>query len=222
MGVGQVTGVDKKGIVAKTVRGIGLGVLVAALAACSTGGTPTSAPNVTLQQALSDYFAGNIQLAKAEFQTVVKNDPNEQYGWYNLGVIAQGASDSNTAEKDYKKAIAIQPNFQSALYNLGVLLFQKNKIPDAIDYLGKAAAANPKDANSHWNLGLALAETHKPADNARAKIELNRALKLNPDLIKTLGTPSKTTAPTSGGTAPAGGIGAKPNGQTATTKPATP
>ena len=42
-------------------------LLVAAMAACSTSGKSVD-PNVSLQQALADYFAGNVTLAKREFK----------------------------------------------------------------------------------------------------------------------------------------------------------
>ena len=94
-----------------------------------------------------------------------------------------------------------------------MLHFQNAEIPDAITYLGRAANANPKDANALWNYGLALAETHIASDNVKSKNALNAALKIDPTLIKTLGTPAKTSAPPK----IAGGSGAvKPNGQVAT------
>jgi tetratricopeptide (TPR) repeat protein len=200
--MGVSTGVEKKGFAAKALRGIGCGLLIAAMAACST--SSKSAAPVSVNQALQDYLNGNVSLAKSEFQAIVKADPTNKYGWYNLGVIAQNAGQTSSAAKDYLLAIKADPTFESPLYNLGVLRFQSNQIPDAINYLAKATVANPKDANAHWNLGLALIRPATKADNARATKELNLALKLNPALVKTLKLPAKKPAPTAGGTGPGG------------------
>src|SRR4051794_20024548 len=84
------------------------------------GGTQAA---TLLSKALSDYFSGNVEVAKSEFQQVVDLDPANKYGWYNLGVIAQYAQDKKGAEADYKKALALDPNFEPVLYNLGVLRY---------------------------------------------------------------------------------------------------
>ena len=199
-----------------------MGVLVAALAACSTGGSTAADPNVTLQQALSDYFAGNITLAKAEFEVVVKNDPNDQYGWYNLGVIEQGAGNTSKAASDYLKAISDPAQLRvGALQPRRVALPGRTRSTTRSPISAGPSMPNPRTRTRSGTTVSRSAETRTPADNAKSKNELNTALKINPTLIKTLGTP-KTTAPPSGGTRRRAVSGAKPNGQTATTKPSAP
>ncbi len=218
MGVGHGTGEAKKRFRSNAIHAVGIGVLAVVLAvvlaACSSSG-PSVGSGVTLQKALADYDAGNVTLAKAEFQSLTKTTPTDYYPWYDLGVIAQGGGQTSTAITDYDKALAIDPTFESALYNLGVVRFQQGNFTDAITELTQAVASNPKDANAHWNLGLALVRPDTKADNKLATKQLNAALKLNPALIKTLGVPtrtSKTTAPAAGGTGPSSG-----SGSTATT-----
>jgi Tfp pilus assembly protein PilF len=209
--------------VKRVATGIGVVVLVAAMGACSTSSKGV-ASNVTLQQALNDYYNGNVSLAKAEFEQVTKEDPSNKFAWYNLGVIAGAtANGSGTAGTDYQKALAIDPNFESALYNYGVLRFQAGDITQAISYLDKAVVANPKDANAHWNLGLALARPRTAADNKRSTSELNIALKLNPNLISSLGITPKPAGGTGGAAGGTGGTGTPTTKApaTATTKAAT-
>ena len=112
----------------------------------------------------------------------MKNDPNEQYGWYNLGVIEQRAGDTGKAASDYLKAIAIQPTFASALYNLGVIRLQSRDYPAAVALLNRAVAASPKDANALYKLASALVHLHTATANERAKVALNKALELDPPL----------------------------------------
>jgi tetratricopeptide (TPR) repeat protein len=224
MGVSQGTGETRKRFRSNANRAVGIGVcavvLAAGLAACSTSKSPSVGSGVTLQKALADYDAGNITLAKAEFQELTTTTPTDYYPWYDLGVIAQDDQQVSTAVADYIKALDINPTFESALYNLGVVRFQQGNFPGAITELTKAVTSNPKDANAHWNLGLALVRIHTKTDDALAKTELNKALALDPALIKTLGIPSrpaKVPAPAAGGTGPKGS-GASGAAKTTTSK----
>jgi tetratricopeptide (TPR) repeat protein len=151
-------------------------------------GSPATHAATLLSRALRDYVSGKVQIAKGEFQQVVSLDPNNKYGWYNLGVIAQYAGDNEGAARDYNKALALDPKFESALYNVGVLRYGAGDWDGAISYLTRATAAKPKDANAWWNLGLALAHKHTKADDKRSTDALNEALKLNPNLLRNRGT----------------------------------
>ena len=198
MGVRQGTGgkvVGLKGGLKTVASGVMIGAMTLSFAACSTSkGGGTVAQNVTLQKALDDYHAGNVNLAKSEFQTYVKTNPSDKFGWYNLGVIAQYAGNTTESAKDYEKSLALDPHFESALFNYGLLKLTSNDLDTAIDYLGRATVEDGKDANAHWQLGLALAKRGKgKADNDRSTKELNAALKLDPTLIKQLGPPASTT-----------------------------
>jgi hypothetical protein len=117
------------------------------------------------------------------FSCIVKHSPSDKYGWNNLGVVAQSDKDLAAAVSDYEKAIAIDPRFEAPLYDLGVLRLQTGDYRAAITLLTRAVALNPKDANAHWKLGLALTHLHTAAGNARATVELNKALKLDPALL---------------------------------------
>ena len=200
--MGEGTGVAGEGRVKnglkKVASGVAIGAMALSFAACSSSSGAKAIGTVTLQKALDDYRAGNVTLAKSEFQQLVKEDPNNKFGWYNLGVLAQYAGNTNDAATNYQKSIAIDPNFESALYNYGVLRMGSNDMDTAITYLGRAVAQNSKDANAHWNLGLALAKRGNTSkdDNTRSKNELNAGLKLDPSLIKTLGSPSGSATTT--------------------------
>ena len=153
-----------------------------------SSGNPATHAATLLKQALRDYVSGNVQVAKGEFHQVVSLDPNNKYGWYNLGVIAQYAGDKEGAARDYDKALALDPKFESALYNVGVLRYGAGDWDGAISYLTRATAAKPKDASAWWNLGLALAHKHPKADDKRSTDALNEALRLNPSLLRNRGT----------------------------------
>ena len=156
---------------------------VVGLGACSTSGTPKAAPSLSLR---TPFQGGTPSFAamKAGFEKALEKNPNDQYAWYNLAVIADSEHDSKTAVADYLKAIAIKPDFESALYDLGLIRMHARDYPEAARLLGRAVAADTKDANAHFNLGLALANLHTAAADARSKAELAAARKINPGLFE--------------------------------------
>jgi tetratricopeptide (TPR) repeat protein len=148
-----------------------LAVAVVALAACTTAGKSATSGSGACRASAKP---------RDEFSCVVKNDPNDQYGWYNLGVVEQRDGNTGKAASDYLKAIAIQPDFEAALYKLGVIRLQSGQYTAAVTLLDRAVAAGPKDANALFKLASALGHLHTASANERAKAVLNRALALNP------------------------------------------
>jgi cytochrome c-type biogenesis protein CcmH/NrfG len=168
---------------------LGLSVLVLCVGACSTRSSTAGCSGLKCLGPISPPGTLSLVQQKSHFQQIVKSDPTNRYGWYNLGVIAQGAQDTNAARADFERAIAVAPNFEAPLYRLGLLRFQANDIPGAITDLGRAVTANPRDACAHWVLGLALNRVDHPADDHRAANEMRAALKLDPALLKSIRTP---------------------------------
>jgi tetratricopeptide (TPR) repeat protein len=215
--MGVVTGT---GVMKKVARGAAIGVLAVAMAACGSSSKGGSGP-VTISQALADYYAGNTSKATSEFRDIVKADPTNKFGWYNLGVIAQYAGNSKEAASDYLKVLAIDPKFEGALYNLGLVRYSGGNAKESIKLLRRAVAVTPGDANAHWNLGLAMASiANTKAQNDAATKELNKALKINPGLLKGVAKPQVPTGGTS--TTVAGGTVTTAGGAAPTTTVAGP
>ena len=147
---------------------------------------PTTTEQTTVQDlldsALSAFSAGKVSLAQTTFQTVVSQDPNNEYGWYDLGVIAQDTNNLKQAQADYVKALAIDPKFEAALYNEGLVRFRAGGTIQAIPLLSRAIALDPQDANAHWALALVFARLSLPSSDAEVIQELSEALKLNPSI----------------------------------------
>jgi Tfp pilus assembly protein PilF len=160
---------------------------VLALSACSSSsktanGAATPNPKkaaTLLQTALKEEVDGNTAQAKTDFAQVVLLDPQNKYGFYNLGLIAQNAGDNTDAENQYRLAISIDPKFSLALYNLGILRTAAGDDAGAIDLYRRSIASNPAFANAHFNLGLLLRKTGKTADGnaeVRAAVKLDATL----------------------------------------------
>jgi tetratricopeptide (TPR) repeat protein len=120
-----------------------------------------------------------LGIAPTPLQT---ESPNAAYGWYHLGVVAEGKGRHQEAESDFLKANGIDPKYEAPLYALGLLHFHADDIPEAISDLGKAVTLDPRDACAHWALGLALVRGDGPAMNERGAKELRAALDIDPAL----------------------------------------
>jgi Tfp pilus assembly protein PilF len=176
-----------------TVRGrvvaTAVGMLcVLALGACgssSKGGSgstpkdPKAAAATLLQKALKEEIAGNTAQAKIDFTEVVRLDPQNKYGFYNLGLIAQNDSQNSEAENQYRLTLSIDGQYAPALYNLAILRTVAGDTPGAIDLYRRAIASNPNSANAHFNLGLLYRKTGK---TAQGNAEVQKAVKLDATL----------------------------------------
>src|SRR5438552_3891459 len=118
--------VRRRGAVA-TALGVAFLLTLGACGSDSKGGTNTSNPAdakkaaaALLTKALNEEVAGDTAQAKKDFTEVVRLDPTNKYGFYNLGLIAQNAGSNSEAENQYRLAISIDGKFASALYNLAI------------------------------------------------------------------------------------------------------
>jgi tetratricopeptide (TPR) repeat protein len=175
-------------------------VLIMLATACGAGSHP--APVDLAQTGGSPYGEVDTAKAKQQFEQLVKDDPRNKYGWYNLGVLAQYEGKTREATANYRKTIDLDANFEGALYNLGLLRYQASDNDEAISLFRRAIAITPTDAKAHWNLGLALtAKNGSEAMNKEATKELNAAIKLDKSLLAGLkpakGTTTSTTASSS-------------------------
>jgi len=119
----------------------------------------TSTTMVPLSKALSDYFKGDMLLARSEFQAIVKADPANHIAWYDLGTTAQEVGNNREADTDYVKAISVDQTYEPALYNEAVLRFQEGDMARAASYVTRALAIKPADGAALRLLAQILART---------------------------------------------------------------
>jgi tetratricopeptide (TPR) repeat protein len=88
------------------------------------------------------------------------------------------------SEAPLAEAVGIDPNDGAARFALGCLLYYRDRYPDAIREWEAAVAAHPADFSVRRALGLAYAEQGLGVDKAAAQLE--RAVELNPEHVRTL------------------------------------
>ncbi|MEN9710919.1 MAG: hypothetical protein RL441_911 [Actinomycetota bacterium] len=131
------------------------------LTGCSsdTAATPAAEPSALMSEAVAAQGAGDAATAKAKLELlvanadVVKDQTLVVTAYFNLGVLAQAANESDKAIENYKRALVIDPTYSPALFNIAVASAAINPTA-AMTYYGIILSMNPKDANSLYNLGL--------------------------------------------------------------------
>jgi len=162
------------------VAGLGLSA-----SACSednkTQASEAELATAALQKGLDAHAAGDLPAAAAAYREVIVHDPNNQYAYYNLGVIDQANGALASADSNYSFAISIDPAYVPALYNLAIVKTAQGDIEAAIDLYRRAIDAQPDYAAAHLNLGFALIEDGQRKDG---RAELALAVELDPSLAK--------------------------------------
>jgi len=148
----------------------------------ATSSTPYGDPNALLAQGIQQSNARNFDAAKVSFQRVIAVDKKNKFAWYNLGVIAQTASQNDEAIKDYDSALATDPNFTSAMYNKAILLEASN-IDGAIDLYRRILTINKAASSTYLRLGLLL---DGKGDHNGARDNFRQAVMLDSTLLTTV------------------------------------
>jgi len=157
------------------------------LSGCGSNGSSPKKAAAALDQALKAHAKGDLTKAKALYEQVLRNDKNNKFAIYNLGLIAQTRHDDKTATADYRKVLRIDAKYEPALFNLAILRTKAGDTKEAISLYRRAIAARSGDAGAHLNLGLLLISVGQ-TDEGNA--EVAKAQALNP----TLGQPTTTTS----------------------------
>ena len=144
-----------------------------------SGTTDAKQAATLLNKALQEQVSGNTSQAQTDFIQVIRLDPRNKFGHYNLGLIAQNAGDQTTAESEYRQAITIDPNYTPALYNLGILRAQAGATQEAIALYRRAVGSDPRFADGYFNLGLLVRAS---GDIAEGNNDVQTAVRLDPTL----------------------------------------
>lgn len=162
---------------------------VALIARSQGGGSDAEQAEEVLQEALQLHADGDLDGAEEAYLRVIQLDPQNEFAYYNLGLISQTRGDLVSAESSYRTAITIDPDFVAALFNLAILRTDAGATREAIDLYEHIIDVTPAEganaetirllASAHLNLGFLLIDD---GDQARGEAELDEAVQLNPSL----------------------------------------
>jgi tetratricopeptide (TPR) repeat protein len=94
-------------------------------------------------------------------------DPAFFDAYYNLGLAASEAGDTELALTSYETALALRPDSLDARYNFALVLKQSKFMLDAANELEKLLSTYPNDSRAHLALGNLYAQDLQQPARAR-------------------------------------------------------
>lgn len=125
--------------------------------------------DLAVRRILADHLlrSGQLQAARQQFETIVKQAPNDAGALNNLAWILR-ASQPADAERLARRALAIAPDSPAIADTLGTILIANRNAPQAVEVLGKAAGSTgDRSVTLHYAQALQAAGRH---DDARVAV----------------------------------------------------
>jgi tetratricopeptide (TPR) repeat protein len=121
---------------------------------------------------------GDHAAAERLYRRLLKVDPADSAGRYNLANLLRADGRMVEAEAMYREAVKVDPDYAEAWYNLADVLDESGRSAEAITALQSAVKANPDYADAVFNLALLNQKLERHQDAAAG---WKRYLKLDPD-----------------------------------------
>lgn len=118
-----------------------------------------------------------VETAFAEYEGLLKCQPDDPRSHYNLGNYYHERGDPSRAIAEYETSLRLLPSFIPSLVNSSILYARQGKPDLAEGSLRTALRYGPDSAETNFNLGLLLAEQGRAEE---AENCLRRALQANP------------------------------------------
>jgi len=129
------------------------------------------------------YEHGKLNEALEVIKQQLKDNPSNNYAWYNLGVVLQDKGDINDAISAFKK-VEGQEIFLSAKIKVAMLFAKKGELDNAIEYLHTVPLENDEDK---FNLKLFEAQLLTEYEHhAKASLIYDQLLRQYPNNIDLL------------------------------------
>lgn len=138
---------------------------------------------VMLQLGISLNGQGLREHAERHYESMLKQYPDHDAGFYNLGVVRSDMGNIDGAIAALDRAIEINPDCHAALSNRATLLAAKDDRAGS-EAGARAAAKARATPGSLFNLGSTLLECGKLAEAADA---FRRSLQLDPERVDSVG-----------------------------------
>ena len=122
---------------------------------------------------------GNWVLAKAAYESVLKQFPDHELSLFGLALIYAQGGDIKSAQSFFEKIISINPNNFGAHSNLGNCYTEFSDLEKAKACFQKAIEINPQLVDAHFNLGNTYCRMNRVPEAIDCYL---KALTLNPNL----------------------------------------
>ncbi len=112
-----------------------------------------------INEGIAYFSLQKIDQAKSMLQGALKEEPNDPYAWYNLGLIEKNSGDTQSAIEDFKRVTGIDATDADGWYFLGTVYVQAKQFPQAIDAFHHALEINPIHASAEFGLSRAYQQS---------------------------------------------------------------
>lgn len=163
----------------------------------------TSETTELLNKAHTAFQQGLMNEAQANYQAILRKQPNHPEANHRLAVIADRQNDFLTAERYYQSALAAAPRDANILNDVGYSYLLQSRYAEAERYLSAALQQSPNQANAMNNMGMlyakrgqgdqALAMFRRTSSEAEAQAKLARFLPPNSNPAKSNGAAQPNT-----------------------------
>jgi tetratricopeptide (TPR) repeat protein len=164
-------------------RGIAAILALVTLGAAACGGSapiPQAPVATTLAAGSAALRQHDYSAAEQLFMQVIKREPHQVAGYYDLGLAYQDQGEDSAALRIYAQAQAVDQYFVPVLYNRAVLYTASN--PQLAIFLYRRAISIQRDSpTAYLNLGL-LEAGQGPQLRHQAQVFLAQAVRLEPAL----------------------------------------
>lgn len=148
----------------------------------------TTAADQAFQDAFAAHQHGQLDVAAAGYEAVLKMAPEHGQALHMYGVLRMQTGDPASGARLIAQAVRYLPEDARAHSNLASALMGASRLDEAIEAARRASELDPQSADAWGNLGTALARRHRYPEAVPA---LQRATELRPDrpgLHSVLGT----------------------------------
>jgi tetratricopeptide (TPR) repeat protein len=135
-------------------------------------------PDALFEAAQAADDSEDTATAERLYRRLLKVDPTDSAGRYNLANLLRAGGRTVEAESLYRETVKIDPEFAEAWYNLADMLDESGRSAEAIAALQAALEAKPDYADAVFNLALLQQRLERHQDAAAG---WKRYLKLDPD-----------------------------------------
>jgi len=134
--------------------------------------------NLTIQDALPHHQAGDIQKARAIYNELLANEPNNVDALQLLGILEAQEQNFGAALKLLERATTNNPNLPALHNNLGNVLKKLGKFDKAKQQYIKALELDPDSATAHNNLANILIKQNLTEEATR---HYREAIRIRPE-----------------------------------------
>lgn len=142
---------------------------------------PSGAPidiNMTLNQGIERFRAGDLAEAEARFNEVLAHAPRQITALHNLGRIALNTQRTDLAVRTFRRAAAVAPNEPMVLLDFAKSLHIAKQYDQAVENYRRVIQLDPKHSEAHFLIASALHDANRFEEAVAA---FDAAERLTPD-----------------------------------------